>query len=226
MPTYDDIVEGWLCALVLRDCETVAHSRQVTATTLELARALGVNQADMAHVRRGSLLHDIGKMGAPDANLPKPGPLSHDEWRIMKRHPEYAVELLAPFDFLRPALDIPYCHHERWDGTGYPRGAQGRSDLLGGAGLRRRGHLDALSHDRPYREAWSEERVRTHITRWPGLTWTRTSWRPWAGYSGSTVSRAGSPHPGETRTLTNSLATSELTIVRLSARAAEQRPRG
>ena len=122
----------------------------------------------MAHVRRGALLHDIGKMGVPDVILHKPGPLSHDEWRIMKRHPEYAVELLAPFDFLRPALDIPYCHHERWDGTGYPRGLKGDQISLAARAFAAVDIWDALSHDRRYREAWSEERVRAHITALAG----------------------------------------------------------
>jgi len=109
----------------LRDCATVAHSHQVTAAMLDLARTLGINEADMVHIRRGSLLHDIGKIGILDAILHKPGPHSDKEWRIMRRHSEHAVKLLAPFDFLQPALDIPYCHHERWDGTGYPRGLKG-----------------------------------------------------------------------------------------------------
>ena len=123
-PTYDDIVEGWSRAMELRDYATIAHSHQVTGVMLDLARTLGINEADMVHIRRGSLLHDIGKIGIPDAILQKPGPLSDEEWRIMRQHPEHAVELLAPFDFLQPALDIPYCHHERWDGTGYPRGSR------------------------------------------------------------------------------------------------------
>ena len=167
-PTYDDIVEGWSRAMELRDCATVAHSHQVTAEMLDLARTLGINEADMVHIRRGSLLHDIGKIGIPDAILHKPGPLSDEEWRIMRRHPEHAVELLAPFDFLQPALDIPYCHHERWDGTGYPRGLKGEQIPLAARAFAAVDIRDALSHDRPYRKAWPEERVRTHITALAG----------------------------------------------------------
>ena len=135
---------------------------------LDLARTLGINEADMVHIRRGSLLHDIGKIGIPDAILHKPGPLSDEEWRIMRRHPEHAVELLAPFDFLQPALDIPYCHHERWDGTGYPRGLKGEQIPLAARAFAAVDIRDALSHDRPYRKAWPEERVRTHITALAG----------------------------------------------------------
>jgi diguanylate cyclase (GGDEF)-like protein/putative nucleotidyltransferase with HDIG domain len=168
VPTFDDIVEGWSRAMVLRDCETVAHSRQVTSTMLDLARTLGIDEADMVHIRRGSLLHDIGKMGIPDVILHKSGPLSDEEWRIMRRHPGYAVDLLAPFDFLRPALEIPYCHHERWDGTGYPRGLKGEQISLAARAFAAVDIWDALSHDRPYREAWTEDRVRTHITALSG----------------------------------------------------------
>jgi two-component system, cell cycle response regulator len=106
-PHHDDIVEGWARAMVLRDCETASHSRRVTATTLDLARTLGINEADMVHIRRGCQLHDIGKMGVPDAILQKPGPLSDEVWLIMRRHPGYAVELLAPFDCLSPRLTFP-----------------------------------------------------------------------------------------------------------------------
>jgi two-component system, cell cycle response regulator len=163
-PTYDDIVEGWSRAMQLRDYETIAHSRQVTTTMLELARTIGLNEVSLVHIRRGSLLHDIGKMGIPDIILHKHGPLSDDDWRIMRRHPEYAVELLAPFDFLRPALDIPYCHHERWDGTGYPRGLKGEQIPLTARAFAAVDIWDSLGQDRPYREAWPQERVRAHIT--------------------------------------------------------------
>jgi putative nucleotidyltransferase with HDIG domain len=168
MPLHDDIVAGWSRAMVLRDRETASHSRRVTATTLDLARTLGIDEADMVHIRRGCQLHDIGKMGIPDAILQKPGPLSDEEWLIMRRHPGYAVELLAPFDFLNPALDIPRCHHERWDGTGYPHGLRGEEIPLAARAFAAVDIWDALSHDRPYREAWPQERVRAHITALAG----------------------------------------------------------
>jgi diguanylate cyclase (GGDEF)-like protein/putative nucleotidyltransferase with HDIG domain len=165
---YDDLVEGWLRALNLRDHETVGHSRRVTAAMLKLARTLGIDEAEMAHIRRGALLHDIGKLGIPEAILNKPGPLSDEEWRIMRRHPEHALELLAPLDFLRPALEISYCHHERWDGTGYPRGLKGEQIPLAARAFAAVDIWDALSHDRPYRTAWPETRVRAHVTALAG----------------------------------------------------------
>ena len=167
-PTYDEIVEVWTRALELRDYGTVAHSYQVTAIVLKLARTLGMNEADMVHIRRGSLLHDIGKMGIPDAILHKPGPLSDEEWQIMRQHPRFAYDLLAPIKFLRPALEIPYCHHERWDGTGYPRGLKGEQIPLAARAFAAVDIWAALSQDRSYRKAWPEERVRNHVTALAG----------------------------------------------------------
>lgn len=97
----------------------------MTELTVRLARAMGMSESEIVHIRRGALLHDIGKMGIPDAILLKPGPLDDDEWTVMRRHPSYGYELLAPIAHLHPALDIPYCHHEKWDGSGYPRGLSG-----------------------------------------------------------------------------------------------------
>ncbi len=119
---YDTTLEGWSRALDLRDKETEGHTQRVTELTLRLARIMELSEADLVHVRRGALLHDIGKMGIPDSILLKPGPLTDEEWQIMRRHPVYAYEWLSPIGYLQPALDIPYCHHECWDGTGYPRG--------------------------------------------------------------------------------------------------------
>jgi response regulator RpfG family c-di-GMP phosphodiesterase len=160
---YDTTLEGWARALELRDKETEGHSQRVTAMTLRLARTLGQAEAELGHIRRGALLHDIGKMGIPDSILLKPGPLSEAEWEVMRRHPTYAYELLAPIDYLRPALDIPYCHHERWDGTGYPRGLKGEQIPLTARIFALVDVWDALSRDRPYRAAWPEARVREHI---------------------------------------------------------------
>ena len=160
---YDTTLEGWARALELRDKETEGHSQRVTAMTLRLARALGLREADMAHIRRGALLHDIGKMGIADSILLKPGPLTEPEWEVMRRHPGYAYDLLAPIDYLRPALDIPYCHHERWDGSGYPRGLAGEQIPLTARIFAVVDVWDALSCDRPYRQAWPEAQVREHI---------------------------------------------------------------
>ncbi len=119
---YDATLEGWSKALELRDQETQGHSQRVTEMTLRVAQVVGIDQGDLKHIRRGALLHDIGKMAIPDNILLKPGPLTTEEWLVMRNHPVYAYKLLSPIANLRPALDIPYCHHEKWDGSGYPRG--------------------------------------------------------------------------------------------------------
>jgi len=166
---YDTTLEGWSKALELRDQETQGHTRRVAEMTLSLARALGVPEADLAHVRRGALLHDIGKMGIPDGILLKPGPLTDPEWEIMKRHVTYAHELLHPIEFLRPALDIPYGHHERWDGGGYPRGLKGEEIPLPARIFAVVDAWDALTSDRPYRKAWAPERVRAYLREESGV---------------------------------------------------------
>ncbi len=160
---YDTTLEGWSRALELRDKETEGHTRRVADLTVRLARAMGVGEDEAIHVRRGALLHDIGKVAIPDHILLKPGPLDDDEWTIMRRHPEYARTLLAPIEFLRPALAIPYGHHERWDGRGYPRGLAGEGIPLAARIFAVIDSWDALSHDRPYREAWPRDRILEHL---------------------------------------------------------------
>ena len=160
---YDATIEGWSCALDLRDHETEGHSRRVTEMTLRLACAVSVPEAALVHLRRGALLHDIGKMGVPDCILLKPGPLDAEEWEIMRRHPALAHKMLAPAGFLRPALEIPFCHHEKWDGTGYPQGLQGTEIPLAARLFAIVDVWDALSSDRPYRPAWPRERVLDHL---------------------------------------------------------------
>ncbi|HLA27213.1 MAG TPA: HD domain-containing phosphohydrolase [Syntrophales bacterium] len=156
---YDTTLEGWSRALDLRDKETEGHSRRVTELTMRLAEALGLSKDKIAHLRRGALLHDIGKMAVPDSILLKPGPLTEAEWVLMRKHPIYAHELLQPIKFLLPALEIPYCHHEKWDGTGYPRGLQGDGIPIGGRIFAVVDVWDALISDRPYRPAWQREKV-------------------------------------------------------------------
>ena len=165
---YDATIEGWSRALDLRDKETEGHTQRVTELTTTLARAAGVLAEELVHVRRGALLHDIGKMGIPDAILLKPGALSDDEWKVMRQHPQLAFDMLSPIAYLRPALDIPYCHHEKWDGTGYPRGLKGETIPLAARLFAVVDVWDALTSDRPYRAAWSEEQARAYIREQTG----------------------------------------------------------
>ncbi len=160
---YDRTIEGWSHALDLRDEETEGHTQRVTEVTLQLARAMGMSDEELVHVRRGALLHDIGKMGIPDRILLKPGPLSEEERFIMQLHPQYAFDLLEPIAYLRPALAIPYCHHERWNGTGYPQGLKGEEIPLAARIFAIVDVWDALRSNRPYRLAWPERLVREHL---------------------------------------------------------------
>jgi PAS domain S-box-containing protein len=165
---YDATIEGWSRALDLRDKETEGHSRRVTDMTLTLAQTMGIGEEELVHVRRGALLHDIGKMGVPDHILFKPGKLTEHEWEKMIQHPTFAYELLSPIAYLKPALDIPYCHHEKWDGTGYPRGLKGEQIPFAARLFAVVDVWDALRSDRPYRAAWAEEKVREHILEGSG----------------------------------------------------------
>ena len=160
---YDTTIEGWSRALDLKDEETEGHSRRVTELCVQLAAKLDISGDMLVHIRRGALLHDIGKMGVPDRILLKPGKLDPDEWEVMKRHTTYAYELLSKIPFLRSALDIPYAHHERWDGSGYPRSLSGEQIPLTARLFAVVDVYDALTSNRPYREAWSEERALAHI---------------------------------------------------------------
>ena len=160
---YDATLEGWVKALDIRDHETQGHTQRVTHMALRLAHALGMNEAEKLQIRRGALLHDIGKIGIPDEVLLKPGKLNDEEWDIMKRHATYAYEWLFPIEYLHPALAIPYCHHEKWDGTGYPCGLHGEEIPLAARLFALVDVWDALSSDRPYRRAWPQERVLDHL---------------------------------------------------------------
>jgi len=160
---YDTTLEGWARALELRDRETEGHTRRVTELTLRLARYMEIHDNELVNIHRGVLLHDIGKMGVPDHILKKKGKLTEEEWAEMCQHPVYAYELLSPISFLRGALDIPYCHHEHWDGTGYPRGLKGEQIPLAARIFAVVDNWDALMSDRPYRKAWPEEEVIKYI---------------------------------------------------------------
>ena len=160
---YDATIEGWSHALDLRDKETEGHTQRVTEMTVKLARTFGLSDAELVQVRWGALLHDIGKMGVPDGILLKPGPLTDEEWVAMKKHPSFSYEMLSPIRYLRLALEIPYCHHEKWDGSGYPRGLKGAQIPLVARIFAMVDVWDALTSDRPYRAAWPEEKVLDHI---------------------------------------------------------------
>ncbi len=165
---YDRTLEGWSHALELRDQETAGHTQRVTNLTVGLARALGVDESELAFVRWGALLHDIGKMGIPDSILLKTGRLTKEEWAIMRLHPQFAYDMLSPIAYLRSALDVPYCHHERWDGTGYPRGLVGEQIPLSARIFAVVDVWDALCSDRPYRKAWPKKKVLAYIRQQAG----------------------------------------------------------
>jgi PAS domain S-box-containing protein len=160
---YNATIEGWSKALELRDHETQGHTLRVTDMTLRLAYEMGIKDLEMEHIRHGVLLHDIGKMGIPDQILHKPGPLTDQEWTIMRTHPKIAHDLLASIAYLRPAVDIPYCHHEKWDGSGYPRGLKSETIPLPARIFAVIDVYDALTNDRPYRVAWTHEKALQHI---------------------------------------------------------------
>jgi putative nucleotidyltransferase with HDIG domain len=165
---YDTTLEGWSAALDLRDKETEGHTERVTEMTVRLAEKMGVNPQELLQIRRGALLHDIGKMGIPDRILLKPDNLTDEEWGIMIMHPTYAFQLLKPIAYLRPALDIPYCHHEKWDGTGYPRGLKGEEIPLAARLFSIVDVYDALTSNRPYRAAWPKNKTLQHIQELSG----------------------------------------------------------
>jgi PAS domain S-box-containing protein len=149
---YEKTIEGWVRALDLRDRETEGHTQRVTELTLKVAKTLGYSEEELSHIRRGALLHDMGKIAIPDEILQKPGPLTEEEWKVMRRHPEYANNMLAAISYLHPALDIPLYHHERWDGSGYPRGLKGEAIPKIARLFAIIDVWDALSSDRPYRK--------------------------------------------------------------------------
>lgn len=160
---YDTTLEGWGRVLDLRDGETEGHSKRVAQMTVRLALEIGIEGEALLQVRRGALLHDIGKIAIPDCILLKPGELTSEEWVPMRQHPVYAYETLSSIPYLRPALDIPYCHHERWDGSGYPQGLTGEDIPLAARIFAVVDVWDALTSDRPYRNAWPEEKVEEYF---------------------------------------------------------------
>jgi putative nucleotidyltransferase with HDIG domain len=166
--SYDAMLLGWSLALEMRDQETKGHTLRVTTLTEDLARKMGVSAEDLTHIRRGALLHDIGKMSVSDMILNKAGPLTEDEWAVMKKHPEYAYQFLMKIEYLTPALDIPYSHHEKWDGSGYPRGLKGEEIPFAARIFAVPDVYDALTSDRPYRKAWDKDLALGYIEEQAG----------------------------------------------------------
>jgi response regulator RpfG family c-di-GMP phosphodiesterase len=160
---FDATIEGIARALDLREGEPAGHTNQVTQFTIELARSFGIHEDDLVHIRHGALLHDIGKLGIPENVLRKPSALSAEDWVIMHMHPQYAYDLLSPIEYLYPALDIPYCHHEKWDGSGYPRGLNGELIPFAARLFAVMDVWDALISPRPYRAAWTQKDARDYI---------------------------------------------------------------
>ena len=165
---YDATLEGWSRMLDMRDHVTDEHTHRVTDLTVELAKRMGIPASELGHIRRGAFLHDIGKMGIPDSILQKPAPLTDTEWEIMKTHPEKAYHVLSKIHYLIPAVDIPFCHHEKWDGTGYPRGLKGDEIPLSARIFAVVDVYDALTSDRPYRKAWDKARALKYVQEQSG----------------------------------------------------------
>ncbi len=168
LAAYEATIEGLSHAMDLRDRETEGHSRRVAELTIKLAQARGVRAEEIVHLRRGALLHDLGKIGIPDAILYKPAALTIEEWTVMRKHPQFAHDMLHPIEYLRPALDIPYNHHEKWNGAGYPRGLRGEEIPLAARLFAVIDVWDALTRNRPYRPAWSEAEALTYIREQSG----------------------------------------------------------
>ena len=171
---YDATIEGWSHAMDLRDKETEGHTQRVVDLTIQMAQGMGVDESQLPHIRRGALLHDIGKLGIPDRILLKPDKLTTEEWEIMQKHPEYAYEMLSPIQYLKPALPIPYFHHEKWDGSGYPLGLRGAQIPLEARIFAVVDVWDALRSDRPYRKAWTIESTLEHIRSLAGTHFDQT----------------------------------------------------
>lgn len=160
---YDATLQGWSTALELRESATAGHSQRVVNLTIELAKLMNFEDAELINIQRGALLHDIGKMGIPDVILLKNGPLAPDEWMTMKQHPTLAYQMLSKIQYLIPCLDIPHYHHEKWDGTGYPSGLKGKDIPIAARIFAVVDVWDALTSDRPYRSAWSVEKAKEYI---------------------------------------------------------------
>ena len=165
---YEATVEGFARALEIREGEPIGHTHQVTEITARLAKVVGVGDELIPHLRRGALLHDIGKLGVPESILHKSGMLTDEEWKAVRLHPQIAYALLSPIVYLVPALDIPYCHHEKWDGSGYPQGLKGTQIPLAARIFAVVDVWDALISDRPFRKAWPDDQASNYMREQAG----------------------------------------------------------
>ena len=160
---YEATIDGWLRALALKDAQTEGHSVRLAELSVALGYELDIDKENLKHLRRGALLHDIGQIGIPDSILKKAGPLTEEERKVMEQHPKFGYDLLAPIPFLQPAADIVYCHHENWDGSGYPRGLKGADIPLLARIVSACNVWDALTSDQPYRKAWKKADAQNYI---------------------------------------------------------------
>ena len=167
--SYDQTLQGWIQVMDLRHQETSEHTLRVTRMSVALARVMGIHGRELKYLARGAMMHDVGKIGIPDTILIKPGPLDEAEWQVMKQHPGIAYDLMQKIDYLKPAIDIPYCHHERWNGTGYPRGLKEQQIPLAARIFAIVDVWDALMRSRVYKDAWPEDQVCLYIEQQSGI---------------------------------------------------------
>lgn len=165
---YDATVEAFARAMELREGEPLGHTRQVAEVTVNLSQAMGVPIPQHPHIRRGAYLHDIGKLAVPEVILKKAGPLSDEEWAVVRQHPQHAYDLLSPIVYLYQAIDIPYCHHERWDGKGYPQGLKGEQIPRAARIFAVVDVWDSLISDRPQRKAWTDSQAMEYLREQAG----------------------------------------------------------
>ena len=165
---FDATLEGWARAIELRNKDIPGHTKRIADMTQRLALEMGVDYRELIHIRRGALLHDVGALMVPERIIHKTGPLTPREQKIMAQHPAHSLEMLSPIGFLRPALDIPYCHHENWDGSGYPRGLKGDEIPLAARIFAVADVWEALTHDTAFRKAWNQQDTLNHIVEQEG----------------------------------------------------------
>ena len=167
--SYDQTLEGWVQVMDIRHKETSQHSLRVTRMTIKLASLMGIEGDELTFIGRGAMMHDAGKVGIPDSILIKPGPLDEDEWELMKQHPVIARDMIQDIEFLKPSIDIPYSHHERWNGSGYPEGLQGEEIPIAARLFAIIDVWDALLEKRVYKESWPEDQVLLYLQEQAGI---------------------------------------------------------